>query len=227
MPKVGIMVDVSAEIYENVILPAKAEKRFNKLVSTMLETYYTNERVRAFVDGKEEEHHLSGMNTLQEQIAQATQSAAKLGIVGDSLRMSVDSAKEEFSSFADGDSTPNIATVGADLEEFKNEIREELRSSQQSFMEDMRSMMAELFLSKGVNSEPVRSRPVQPIKEEPLVVDEVEEVVKTPISEPKVSGDDVLKNLLGDGNIASFGVNVWQKRRKQKRNLLLEPLKVS
>ena len=80
MPKVGIMADVSAEVFENVVSPAKAEKRFNKLVSNLLETYYTNDKVRAFVDGKEEESHIEGLSSLQEQLAQATNSLKYYGV---------------------------------------------------------------------------------------------------------------------------------------------------
>ena len=61
MPKVGIMVDVSTELLETVINPAKAEKRFKRLVVQLLEAYRSDEKVRAIVDGDEALTNLEGL----------------------------------------------------------------------------------------------------------------------------------------------------------------------
>ena len=71
MPKVGIMVDVSTELLETVINPAKAEKRFKRLVVQLLEAYHSDEKVRAIVDGDEALANLEGLSSLKEQLQQA------------------------------------------------------------------------------------------------------------------------------------------------------------
>lgn len=224
MPKVGIMADVSAEVFENVVSPAKAEKRFNKLVSNLLETYYTNDKVRAFVDGKEEESHIEGLSSLQEQLAQATNSLNTMGLYGDSLQMSLDSAKDEFSDVASTERLgPGVSSEASasDLEEFKKEILD----SQRSFMEEMKSMLSSV-LSGSVSisssetvskpkeeavevSEPSSERSFAPLVSLPTVAEEdptaLFEVVEEESKPADVSGEDILKNLVGMNNSISFG----------------------
>ena len=221
MPKVGIMADVSAEVFENVVSPAKAEKRFNKLVSNLLETYYTNDKVRAFVDGKEEESHIEGLSSLQEQLAQATNSLNTMGLYGDSLQMSLDSAKEDFSDVANTERSETGVSSSDDLEEFKKEILD----SQRSFMEEMKSMLSSVLSgSVSVNpsetsskpkeevvevSEPVSERSFAPLVSLPSVTEEdpanLFEVVEEESKPTDVSGEDILKNFGGMNNSISFG----------------------
>ena len=221
MPKVGIMADVSAEVFENVVSPAKAEKRFNKLVSNLLETYYTNDKVRAFVDGKEEESHIEGLSSLQEQLAQATNSLNTMGLYGDSLQMSLDSAKEDFSDVANTERSETGVSSSNDLEEFKKEILD----SQRSFMEEMKSMLSSVLSASGSVSssetsskpkeevvevsEPVSERSFAPLVSLPSVTEEdpanLFEVVEEESKPTDVSGEDILKNLVGMNNSISFG----------------------
>ena len=225
MPKVGIMADVSAEVFENVVSPAKAEKRFNKLVSLLLETYYSNDTVRAIVDGKEEENHIEGLSSLQEQLAQATNSVNTMGIYGDSLQMSLDSARDDFSDVANSEkNVSGVSTDSADFESFKKEILE----SQQSFMERMESMLSSVLGgSNNVTPSQTVSKPLEDVVKEttprkedsfaPIVSlpsilggdseesSDLFEVVEDDSSTADVSGTDVLASLVGDSNSFSFG----------------------
>ena len=231
MPKVGIMADVSSEVFEDVVSPAKAEKRFNKLVSNLLEVYHSNDTVRAIVDGKAEESHIQGLSSLQEQLAQATSSVNTMGIYGDSLQMSLDSAKEEFSDVADSEKKASgVSTDSADFESFKKEILE----SQQSFMDRMESMLySVLGGSSIITPNQTVSKPLEDVVKEvtpkettpkkedsfaPIVSlpsilggDSEEEssnlfeVVEDDSSTADVSGTDVLASLVGDSNSFSFG----------------------
>lgn len=226
MPKVGIMADVSSEVFEDVVSPAKAEKRFNKLVSNLLEVYHSNDTVRAIVDGKAEESHIQGLSSLQEQLAQATSSVNTMGIYGDSLQMSLDSAKEEFSDVADSErKVSGVSTDSADFESFKKEILE----SQQSFMDRMESMLSSVLGgSNNVTPNQTVSKPLDDVVKEatpkkedsfaPIVSlpstlgeDSEEEssnlfeVVEDDSSTADVSGTDVLASLVGDSNSFSFG----------------------
>lgn len=226
MPKVGIMADVSAEVFENVVSPAKAEKRFNKLVSLLLEVYYSNDTVRAIVDGKEEENHIEGLSSLQEQLAQATNSVNTMGIYGDSLQMSLDSAKDDFSDVANSEkNVSGVSTDSADFESFKKEILE----SQLSFMERMESMLSSVLGgSNNVTPSQTVSKPLEDVVKEvtpkkedsfaPIVnlpstpegnleedSSDLFEVVEDDSSTTDVSGTDVLASLVGDSNSFSFG----------------------
>lgn len=233
MPKVGIMTEVSVEVYESVVVPAKGQKRFNRLVSQLLEAYYSSDKVRSIVDGEEALSNLEGLSNLQKQLQEATESVTYMGMVNETIQMGLDSAKEDIESENYGKSEGSYSIGSSDLEDFKREVLE----GQKSFMDDMRSLMTDFMAMHSskvveesviVDKEPVIDTPkvaVEESKEE-----EVSPVVETPVEEslpsldsldmddlfdieeepePKVqglSGEDILNNLLGGGgNSFNFG----------------------
>lgn len=233
MPKVGIMTEVSVEVYESVVVPAKGQKRFNRLVSQLLEAYYTSDKVRSIVDGEEALSNLEGLSNLQKQLQEASESVFYMGMVNETIQMGLDSAKEDIES-EDYSKSKGVSSVkNDDLEDFKREVLE----GQKSFMDDMRSLMTD-FMS--MHSSKVVEEPVivdkEPVIDTPKVVVKepkvggVSTVVETPIAEPlpsldgldmddlfdieeepeskvqELSGEDILNNLLGGGgNSFNFG----------------------
>lgn len=185
MPKVGIMTEVSVEVYESVVVPAKGQKRFNRLVSQLLEAYYTSDKVRSIVDGEEALSNLEGLSNLQKQLQEASESVAYMGTVNETIQMGLDSAKEDIESEDYGKSEGVSSSGNADLEDFKREVLE----GQKSFMEDMRTLMTDFMAmhSSGAKEVPV-------VKEEPKVVEVPKVVVEAPkvveapvvVEEPKV-----------------------------------------
>lgn len=170
MPKVGIMTEVSVEVYESVVVPAKGQKRFNRLVSQLLEAYYTSDKVRSIVDGEEALSNLEGLSNLQKQLQEASESVAYMGMVNETIQMGLDSAKEDIESENYGKSDGVSSSGNADLEDFKREVLE----GQKSFMEDMRSLMTDFMAMHSTNG--VTSK----YKEEPVVVKETPVVVEAP-----------------------------------------------
>lgn len=221
MPKVGIMVDVSTELLETVINPAKAEKRFKRLVVQLLEAYHSDEKVRAIVDGDEALANLEGLSSLKEQLQQASQTVAYMGMVNESIQLGLDSAKSEFET---GEfESKGTGVRSAEFEDFKQEMLEQ----QTSFMNDMRSLMQE-FITGSVSKPSVAT--VEPI-EPPVIVEPVqtssvpeniieiptpttnydagdlldieEDVVEDEVS--SMSADDILSKLVGSGNEFNLG----------------------
>ena len=232
MPKVGIMTEVSVEVYESVVVPAKGQKRFNRLVSQLLEAYYTSDKVRSIVDGEEALSNLEGLSNLQKQLQEASESVAYMGMVNETIQMGLDSAKEDIESEDYGKSEGVSSSGNADLEDFKREVLE----GQKSFMDDMRSLMTDFMamhssngVSKpvGVSESVVVEAPkvveapvvvgdpkvevVAPVIETPplddLDMDDLLEFEEEPEAKPQeLSGQDILNNLLGGGgNSFNFG----------------------
>lgn len=221
MPKVGIMVDVSTELLETVINPAKAEKRFKRLVVQLLEAYHSDEKVRAIVDGDEALANLEGLSSLKEQLQQASQTVAYMGMVNESIQLGLDSAKSEFET---GEFESKGTSIRSnEFEDFKQEMLEQ----QTSFMNDMRSLMQE-FITGSVSKpkvaavEPIETtvivEPVQTssvpenIIEMPTpttnydagdLLDIEEDVVEDEVS--SMSADDILSKLVGSGNEFNLG----------------------
>lgn len=202
MPKVGIMTEVSVEVYESVVVPAKGQKRFNRLVSQLLEAYYTSDKVRSIVDGEEALSNLEGLSNLQKQLQEASESVAYMGMVNETIQMGLDSAKEDIESEDYGKSEGVSSSGNADLEDFKREVLK----GQKSFMEDMRSLMTDFMAmhsSGGVSTREVKGEPVKfeapkvVVEETPVVAPVVEEVapvvtlpvVEVPTAEPLPSLD--------------------------------------
>lgn len=186
MPKVGIMTEVSVEVYESVVVPAKGQKRFNRLVSQLLEAYYTSDKVRSIVDGEEALSNLEGLSNLQKQLQEASESVAYMGMVNETIQMGLDSAKEDIESEDYGRSEGVSSSGNAELEDFKREVLE----GQKSFMEDMRSLMTDFMAmhfgsSKGVEDTEVVESPR--VIEEPVVVEAPKVVVEEPEVAPVVS----------------------------------------
>lgn len=221
MPKVGIMVDVSTELLETVINPAKAEKRFKRLVVQLLEAYHSDEKVRAIVDGDEALANLEGLSSLKEQLQQASQTVAYMGMVNESIQLGLDSAKSEFET-----GEFESKGTGIRLNEFED-FKQEMLEQQTSFMNDMRSLMQE-FITCSVSKPKVTT--VEPI-EPPVIVEPVqtssvpeniiemptpttnydagdlldieEDVVEDEVS--SMSADDILSKLIGSGNEFNLG----------------------
>ena len=176
MPKVGIMTEVSVEVYESVVVPAKGQKRFNRLVGQLLEAYYTSDKVRSIVDGEEALSNLEGLSNLQKQLQEASESVAFMGMVNESIQMGLDSAKEDIESEDYGKSEGVSSNGNADLEDFKREVLE----GQKSFMEDIRSLMTDFMAIHSSNGVSTRE-----VKEAPKVV-EAPKVIETPVVTPVV-----------------------------------------
>lgn len=180
MPKVGIMTEVSVEVYESVVVPAKGQKRFNRLVGQLLEAYYTSDKVRSIVDGEEALSNLEGLSNLQKQLQEATDSVAYMGMVNETIQMGLDSAKEDIESEDYGKSDGVSPTVSSDLEDFKREVLE----GQKSFMEDMRSLMTDFMAMHSASVTTGVSKPViakeEPVKFEAPVVEKESGVTEEP-----------------------------------------------
>ena len=220
MPKVGIMVDVSTELLETVINPAKAEKRFKRLVVQLLEAYHSDEKVRAIVDGDEALANLEGLSSLKEQLQQASQTVAYMGMVNESIQLGLDSAKSEFET---GEFESKGTSIRSnEFEDFKQEMLEQ----QTSFMNDMRSLMQE-FITGSVSKPKVTTvEPIEPQVVEPVQTSSVpENIIEMPTpttnydagdlldfeeipEEDEVSSmsaDDILTKLVGSGNEFNLG----------------------
>ena len=185
MPKVGIMTEVSVEVYESVVVPAKGQKRFNRLVSQLLEAYYTSDKVRSIVDGEEALSNLEGLSNLQKQLQEASESVAYMGMVNETIQMGLDSAKEDIES-EDYVKSEGVSSSGnADLEDFKREVLE----GQKSFMEDMRSLMTDFMAmhSSGVGVTSKVNEELVVVKGEPVVVEAPIVGAPVVVEEPKVA----------------------------------------
>lgn len=227
MPKVGIMAEVSAEVLETVVNPAKAEKRFNRLVSQLLEAYYLNSTVRSIVDGEEALSNLEGLNNLKSQLQAANESVAYMGMINESIQYGLDSAKSDIES--ENYTSSGSGSVGkSELDEFKKEMQD----FKKDLMLDIKDMLQSIIPQSATVSAPQeihKPKEIPQPKEEVITdtpsatfvppvspvnsfvqnydSDDLFDIEKDTSSESidSMSGDDILGKLLGSSNSFSIG----------------------
>ena len=221
MPKVGIMAEVSAEVLETVVNPAKAEKRFNRLVSQLLEAYYSNSTVRSVVDGEEALSNLEGLSNLKDQLQKANDSVAYMGMLNESIQYGLDSAREDIESenyVQNGSSSVSKS----ELDEFKKEMQ----GFKQDLMQDIKEMLQSIVPQPATapvhqadqtpNEEVVTSPqtitftpPVIPVSSvsQSYDSDDLFDIEKDTSTDniDSLSGDDILGKLLESSSSFSLG----------------------
>ena len=221
MPKVGIMAEVSAEVLETVVNPAKAEKRFNRLVSQLLEAYYSNSTVRSVVDGEEALSNLEGLSNLKDQLQKANDSVAYMGMLNESIQYGLDSAREDIES-------ENYVQNGSgsvsksELDEFKKEMQ----GFKQDLMQDIKEMLQSIVPHPATAPVPQVIQtpkeevvtPLQTVTFAPPVIpvssvsqsydsDDLFDIEKDTSTDniDSLSGDDILGKLLESSSSFSIG----------------------
>lgn len=212
MHSVSIMVDVSDEIFYNVVKPAKSEKKFKKLITNLLIAYANNSEVRKVVDGFLENDDLIGIKNLQEQVNRASQLASNVGEIHKSSLSSIDGALDEIEQ--------EVTSARGMDDEFKKYLDCNLKM-QEDFMSTITNMLQLTLTSTSVNM----GVPQQPVE---TAIPRVEEQVSVPVSVPTglvfddddddddggfeettsttnteeelTDPNDFINNLLGDGN---------------------------
>ena len=194
MPKVGIMTEVSVEVYESVVVPAKGQKRFNRLVSQLLEAYYTSDKVRSIVDGEEALSNLEGFDD-------------NYSIGSSDLEDFKREVLEGQKSFMD-----DMRSLMTDFMAMNSSkvVEEPVIVDKEPVIDTPKVAVEE---SKDKEVSPVVSPVVETHTAEPLPsldgldMDDLFDIEEEP--EPKVqglSGEDILNNLLGGGgNSFNFG----------------------
>jgi len=229
MPKVGIMAEVSAEVLETVVNPAKAEKRFNRLVSQLLEAYYLNSTVRSIVDGEEALSNLEGLNNLKSQLQAANESVAYMGMINESIQYGLDSAKsdiesENYTSGGSGSvskSESESESASKEMQDFKKDLMLDIKDMLQSIIPQSATVSAPQEINKPneiphPKEEVVNNTPsttfVPPVSSVNSIVqnydsDDLFDIEKDTSSESidSMSGDAILGKLLGSSNSFSIG----------------------
>lgn len=227
MPKVGIMAEVSAEVLETVVNPAKAEKRFNRLVSQLLEAYYINSTVRSIVDGEEALSNLEGLSNLKSQLQAASESVAYMGMINESIQYGLDSAKSDIES-ENYTSSGSGSVSKSELDEFKKEMQD----FKKDLMLDIKDMLQSIIPHTSTVSAPQEFNEPKEIpqpKEEVVTLtpsatfvppvspvnsivqdydsDDLFDIEQDTSSESieSMSGDAILGKLLGSSNSFSIG----------------------
>lgn len=83
MRKVNIMVDVSEEVYDTVVVPFKKSRKFSELINSLLTGYLKDNYVASYVEGTLDTLKNESARSLDEAIESMNQSFAMVGMLND------------------------------------------------------------------------------------------------------------------------------------------------
>lgn len=145
MKKTNVMIEVSEELYDSVVLPYKKKKSFGRLVVQLLEAYAENDAVYSYINGTMDELDDKVMDGLLSDLNNMSQSLSMMSFLENEMEATLDNGTKTFEEFKENVSEDidsfNKATNG----EFKtNKEKEEGNKKDSSLSEeDIRGIVNE------------------------------------------------------------------------------------
>lgn len=106
MRKVNVMVEVSDDIFEDMVKPLKAEKSFGKVVVALLEAYYYNDAVYSYVSNRLDGITVQENSDLMKDLQDMAESISFLNASADKIEQEMNRGIGEFDSFEENTETP-------------------------------------------------------------------------------------------------------------------------
>jgi hypothetical protein len=184
---VNVMVRVTKDVNDNVVIPSKQSKSFGNLVSTLLEGYYSNKYVRAYVEGRLDMLEEESSKQFNDQIQQMMGSISSMGIFTEELKEVNDVGKETFENAS----------------EEKKQVKEDIMDTRVKGLEDSIQILSKqnsqiLSLLQNLQSGVVVKSVEEPI-EEVASTEEVEEVPKEEVVFDMKSFNSLTKDMFDEG----------------------------
>ena len=184
---VNVMVRVTKDVNDNVVIPSKQSKSFGNLVSTLLEGYYSNKYVRAYVEGRLDMLEEESSKQFNDQIQQMMGSISSMGIFTEELKEVNDVGKETFENTS----------------EEKKQVKEDIMDTRVKGLEDSIQILSEqnskiLSLLQNLQSGAVVN-PVEETVEEVASTEEVEEVPKEEVVFDMKSFNSLTEDMYDEG----------------------------
>lgn len=168
MKKTNVMIEVSEDLYNEIVEPYKKRKGFGKLVVQLLEAYRTNESIYSYINGTIDGLESEATEELLKDLNNMAQSLNMFGVYQNQAEVVIDEGQRafnEFSNQARKDSSRFEASPREKSED-KPLTKEDVISIVNDSVSDMKNMLEEL-LKRGTVTAPV--------------VEKVQEAVETKI----------------------------------------------
>lgn len=168
MKKTNVMIEVSEDLYNEIVEPYKKRKGFGKLVVQLLEAYRTNESIYSYINGTIDGLESEATEELLKDLNNMAQSLNMFGVYQNQAEVVIDEGQRAFNEFsiqARKDSSRFEASPREKSED-KPLTKEDVISIVNDSVSGMKNMLEEL-LKRGTVSAPV--------------VEKVQEAVETKI----------------------------------------------
>lgn len=101
MKKTNVMIEVSDDLYYEIVEPYKKRKGFGKLVVQLLEAYRNNDQIYSFINGTMDGLEDEATNELLRDLNSMADSLSMFGALQNQAEVTIDEGKRAFDSFAD------------------------------------------------------------------------------------------------------------------------------
>lgn len=120
MRKVNIQIVVDDDLYDDVIMPAKANKKLSRVIVSLLEGYYRNEYVQTYAETSISDMDESVQDDILRSLEEAAERLEKLGVVQDKTRLVSEEGVGSFSNPVADEAPPiSLEGIARDLTELK------------------------------------------------------------------------------------------------------------
>lgn len=97
MKRTNLLLEVSDEVYSQLVEPMKRAKSFTKLVQSLLNGYIRDPYIRSFVDNTLEESRRAAFESLNQAFAEMEDLVSKMGMTADEIGVAAEAGQQQFS----------------------------------------------------------------------------------------------------------------------------------
>lgn len=168
MKKTNVMIEVSEDLYNEIVEPYKKRKGFGKLVVQLLEAYRTNESIYSYINGTIDGLESEATEELLKDLNNMAQSLNMFGVYQNQAEVVIDEGQRAFNEFSNQAREDSSRFEASPREKSGDKplTKEDVISIVNDSVSDMKNMLEEL-LKRGTVSAPV--------------VEKVQEAVETKI----------------------------------------------
>lgn len=195
MKKTNVMIEVSEDLYNEVVEPYKKKKGFGKLVVQLLEAYRTNDSIYSYINGTMDGLENEATEELLKDLNNMAQSLNMFGVLHGQAEVVIDEGQRAFNDFGNKakEDINKFSDAGVSPKEEPKETltKEDVVSIVNDSISDLKSMLKDLLDSRDVSA-PV----VEKVQEQ--VHEVVENKINTDLSAvvtPKNSSPEVYSHV--------------------------------
>lgn len=204
MKKTNVMIEVTDELYEEIINPLKKQRSFGKLVVQLLEAYRSNESIYSYINGTIDKLDNEANEELLKDLNNMTQSLNMLGVLQEQVAVTINEGSREFNAYSEkakNDSNKFSMSEGKESQEVLT--RDDVVKIVDDSVSDIKKMLQEL-IERGTVPQPV-AKQVEEVVENKMnenvsrvVVKEDNDYIPMTYAEKEISNEDeeLAKNAL-------------------------------
>lgn len=186
MKKTNVMIEVTDDIYEDIVAPFKKKKSFGKLITMLLEAYANNDSIYSYINGAMDGLENEATEELLKDLNSMAESLSMLGALSSEAEAVIDNGQRAFDDFS------TKATEDAKKVKETNGIsREDVVEIVEDSVSEIKDMLKQL-LSNGVtvNSTINTPKSEEKVPEEKYVAEEISK-------EDEEKAQNALASLMG------------------------------